>query len=206
MLPASHFWFTGSALFTIGSFALSAILGFLGIAAMTANYRRWVMAGYAAAFILFLIGWWQSAKQEEVSAKRDTDFESMQSDLSKIANSANVSLNQSASEIAAAVIKKIEPLQQQIDKLSNPPREILYRGGRVIARVAGINLDQAQQNIKFGAVSAEREIDFGGEFEFQWARIFCKSDSGKPSQSVGFGAVQTLTYSDVSCRTLGPRN
>jgi hypothetical protein len=53
-LPAFEFWFSGSALFTIGSFALFAVLGFVGIASMTENYRKWMISGYVVASILFV--------------------------------------------------------------------------------------------------------------------------------------------------------
>ena len=60
-LPAPHFWLAGSAFFTIGSFALFAILGFAGISRVSAAYRRWLVFGYIGAFVLFGLGWWQAA-------------------------------------------------------------------------------------------------------------------------------------------------
>jgi len=65
--PAPHFWFSGATLFTIGSFALFAFLGLLGIA-MSVTYRRWMIGGFIFASILFFLGWWQAAKQERDNA------------------------------------------------------------------------------------------------------------------------------------------
>jgi hypothetical protein len=124
MLPALQFWLTGSALFTIGSFALFAILGFAGIANMTANYRKLMIFGYVAASVLFLIGWWQTARQEEASAKRDGEYSQLQTTLGtlqaaikRIADSVNVKPDQSVSALADKIIEKlnsqIAPLQSR---------------------------------------------------------------------------------------------
>ena len=163
-----------------------------------------MIVGYTIAIILFFIGWWQTARQEEASAKRDADFTSIQSDLNKIANSANVSLNQSATEIAAAVIRKIEPLQRQVDKLSTRENDVLYQDGRAIARVAGISQDPAKTSVFFQAVTSEREIDFSKEIEPQNARMMCRSLNG-PSSIMSSGASQKITYYDVTCKINGPR-
>jgi hypothetical protein len=199
MLPSPHFWFTGSAFFTIGSFALFAVLGFVGIASMTVKYRKLMISGYVTAVILFSIGWLQAARQEEAAA--DT-----QSLLNKIANSADVSLNQSANEIAEAVIKKLEPLERQVDKLSNPPREndTLYQDNKSIGRVAGISLDDAKTIASFQAVTSERQLDFSKDMELQGARLSCSSTRG-PASIMSFGAAQTFTYVDVICKVLGAR-
>ncbi len=53
--PAPQFWFSGATLFTIGSFALFAFLGLLGIA-MSVTYRRWMIGGFIFASILFFLG------------------------------------------------------------------------------------------------------------------------------------------------------
>lgn len=211
MLPPLHFWFTGSALFTIGSFVLFAVLAFAGIASMTATYRKIMYFGYAAAFVLFLLGWWQSAQQEQASARRDTDFSQLQgtfsalrSAVNKIANSADVSLNQSADEIAKAVIARIQPLQKQVDTLSQRAPDELYQDGRPLARVAGMHLDDAKTIASFAAVTSDREIDFSKEIELQGARLACKSEHG-PNGIMSSGAMRAITYSDVICKVLGPR-
>jgi len=67
-IPEPHFWFTASPLFTIGSFALFAIVGFSGIARVSRTYRGILICGYIAAVILFLLGWWQAAQQEKAAA------------------------------------------------------------------------------------------------------------------------------------------
>jgi hypothetical protein len=71
-MPAPRFWFTGSAAFTMGSFALFAVLSFAGIANMSATYRKWLVSGYFVAIALFVVGWSQSARQEENTAALQT--------------------------------------------------------------------------------------------------------------------------------------
>ena len=97
MLPPFHFWFTGSALFTIGSFVLFAVLGFAGIAQMSATYRRLMIGGYIVAFVLGFLGWRQAAKQEQDSSVQQSQYsalqttlETLQSTLKRIADFANV--------------------------------------------------------------------------------------------------------------------
>lgn len=68
-LPSPHFWFTGSAFFTIGSFALFAILGFAGIASMSGRFRAWLIVGYCLAVGLFMVGWHTAANQERDNAE-----------------------------------------------------------------------------------------------------------------------------------------
>lgn len=202
-MPAAHFWFTGSALWTIGSFALFAILGFAGIANMTAAYRKIMFAGYALACVLFVLGWRQSAKQEEDSSRRDAEFSSFREAINKIAGSADVSLNQSANEIAKAVIAKLEPLRKEVEKLANPPRQadMLYQDNRPIARVAGVR--QNGTSVLFMVVSADHEIDFSKEMEIQQDRIMC--DKRDSNGSMGFGASVTINYPMVACHILGMR-
>jgi hypothetical protein len=211
MLPPLHFWFTGAAFFTIGSFALFAILGFAGIANMTERYRRLVIAGYAVACALFLIGWYQTAQQEQASALRDAEFSQMQDSFSalqtainKIANSADVSLNQSADQIAGAVIARIQPLQKQVETLSKRPDDELYQDGLPLARVAGVAVNDSKTAASFQAVTAGHQIDFSKELELQGARLSCASAQG-PSSVMTFGASQSYTYLDVICKVLGPR-
>lgn len=208
-LPEPHFWFTGSALFTIGSFALFAILGFAGIAVGIANvsatWRRVMIFGYVGAFILFFLGWWQSAEQEKLSAQRDIQFSQFESALNKNAGSANVSLNQSATEIAAAVIAKLEPLQRQIERLSRRPNDELYQDGMPLARIARPYLNAEKTIVSFAAVTSNRIIDFSREIELQGVRLACTSKTGQPSSYVLDGANGSFTYTDVTCNILGPR-
>jgi hypothetical protein len=134
MLPAFGFWFSGSALFTIGSFALFAVLGFVGIASMKENYRKWMISGYVVASILFVLGWWQTARQEEASANVTTTLGTLQSTLKRIADSANLTANQSvaslANEIIAKLNSKLAPLQPrnlaplEISKLEAAARDV----------------------------------------------------------------------------------
>ncbi len=107
MLPSPHFWFAGSALWTIGSFVLFAILGFAGIAQMTAAYRKLMYFGYAAAFVLFFLGWWQSAKQEESGASRDADFSALKAAIGKIADAVKINQVGSAQELAKEILKRL---------------------------------------------------------------------------------------------------
>jgi hypothetical protein len=120
MLPAFEFWFSGSALFTIGSFALFATLGFVGIASMTENYRKWMIFGYVVASFLFILGWWQTARQEEASAHLNTTLGTLQSTLKRIAESANVTSTQSVESLADEIIAK---LNSKIAPL--PPRNLI---------------------------------------------------------------------------------
>jgi hypothetical protein len=203
-MPALHYWFTGSAFFTIGSFALFAILGFAGIERMSATYRRMMFFGYAVACGLFLLGWWQAAQQEQASAGRDTEFSIVESAIKKIAGSADVSLNQSADQIAAAVIAKLQPLQKQVDTLSQRAPDELYQGGIPLGRVAGMMLNDAKTAASFKVVTADRQIDFGQEIELQGARLSCSSIHG-PSAIMSFGANQAFTYTDMTCKVIGPR-
>lgn len=211
-LPGPHFWFSGSALFTIGSFALFAILGFAGIAHMSATYRRWMISGYVAALVLFVLGWWQSAQQEAASAQRDKQLGEVQSTLStlqaalnKIANSAAVSLNQSADQIAAAVIAKMEPLQKQVESLSRRAPDEIYQDGFAIGRIGGMALNETKTMATFKVVTTNREINFSRELELQGVRLSCSSSSNGPSSVMSFGASQSFTYLNVTCNVIGPR-
>ena len=183
-MPAFHFWFSGPALFSIGSFALFAILGFGGIASMTRTYRNLMLVGYGFACILFFLGWWQSAKQEESSSHRDTDFSQVQTAINKIAGSANVSLNQSATEIASAVISKLEPLQKQVERLSRRADDALYQDGIQVGRVGGISLDESKTVASLGLVTADRDLDFNKDFELQNARMRCDPAQSSSSMSL----------------------
>ncbi len=204
MFPPLHFWFTGSALFTIGSFVLFAVLGFAGIASMTETYRRIMYFGYFVASVLFVLGWWQSAEQEKASAKRDFDFAVVQTAIQKIANTANVSLNQSADQIASAVIEKIEPLQKQVEGLSHRAPDELYQNDIPLGRVGGMTLDDTKTLASFKVVTSNREIDFSQAIELQSAKLSCSSAHG-PSAVMSFGANQSFTYTDVTCKVLGAR-
>jgi hypothetical protein len=68
-IPTLHFWLTGSAVYTMGSFVLFAGLGFAGVTSVTARYRKIMVCAYVAAFVLFILGCWQTAQQEQASAE-----------------------------------------------------------------------------------------------------------------------------------------
>lgn len=230
-LPAAHFWFSGSAIYTSASFVLFAILGFVGIANMAKTYRKLMYFSYAAAFVLFLLGWWQSASQERTSAnqasaatvlqaqvtsitesnrKQEVQLETvanqnstLQATLSKIANAANLNPNQSADQIANAVIAKLEPLEKQVEALSARPPDELYQNGIDVGRVAGIMVDRSNGTVSFQQFSSSRDIDFDKEIELQHARLRCPE-----SQSHGYsvsGAMRTTNYGPMTCTILGRR-
>jgi hypothetical protein len=203
--PAPHFWFTGSAFFTLGSFALFAILGFAGVASMTAAYRNWMIFGYMAALALFFIGWWQAARQEEASAKRDVDFASIQLVLNKIASSANVSLNQSATEIASAVIKKIEPLQKQVDRLTNPPRDPdgLYQLGRLVGNVSAAIENRALGQVQFGKIAVQES--FNAKVPFDYRDLQLRIVKTGSSAGGGVPGSMILNVFDVTAEIIGTR-
>jgi hypothetical protein len=115
--PALHFWFTGSAFFTIGSFALFAVLGFAGIARVTGTYRGVLICGYVAAFILFLLGWWQAAQQEQAAA-RTADL------LAGIAHP-----NTPPPDVKLLFIYPNEPALILSNNTDTPAKEVLYSFG-----------------------------------------------------------------------------
>lgn len=220
MLPAPQFWFTGSALFTIGSFALFAILGFAGIASMTASYRNVMIFGYVAAFILFLIGWWQAARQEETSAKRDGEYSQLQTSLGTlqetlkhIADSANINPNQSAQALADEIIKRLSPLKEglettkkEVDRLVNPPREGngLYQDNKMVGTAINPIIDRKNSVVSFQVIASAPNLDTASQFEFK-DMILMYVKSGAVSEQTSMGVVTRRDYAQVVCRIVGVR-
>jgi hypothetical protein len=95
-MPSLSYWFATSALFNVGSFVLFAILGFAGVASMTARYRGFMIAGYVVAFVLFILCWWQAARQEE-AADIDRDV------IKKIAAVLGADEKQSSTSLAVKI-------------------------------------------------------------------------------------------------------
>ena len=69
VFPALRYWITPSTVFTMGGFALLAILAFVGFAVMNKRSRTFLIGGYVLATFIFLIGCWQAARQEQVAAE-----------------------------------------------------------------------------------------------------------------------------------------
>jgi hypothetical protein len=229
MLPPPHFWFTGAALFLAGSFAFTVLVGLIGIRQMISN--RIFMVLLIVAAVLSALAWRTAAKQaededaqqanaatlsgqlttitasnkkqEEQLAKVATQNSELQGILAKIAGAADVSLNQSANEIAAAVIAKIEPLQKEVEALSKRPSDELYQDGLPLGKIVGLNLNADKTIASFQAIGTERLIDFGKEVELQGARLSCNSVG--PTGFLRMGITVQYTYSNVTCKVLGPR-
>jgi hypothetical protein len=111
-----QYLFTGSAVFVAGGFALSAILGFLGVANMRSNYPAFMIAGYLVAVILFGMGWWTSAKQEEKNAKSDQENFELKNDIRDIKRVViGVETQENATEITPeAILATLEAQRKAI--------------------------------------------------------------------------------------------
>ena len=69
VFPPLRYWMTPSTVFTMGGFALFAILAFAGLAVMNKRSRTLLIGGYVLATFIFLIGCWQAARQGQVAAE-----------------------------------------------------------------------------------------------------------------------------------------
>jgi hypothetical protein len=134
---------------------------------------------------------------QQKNARHDSD--AVKELLSTIADAVKVDRNLPASTLTNEVLRRLE-------KLENPPRQndFLYQDGQPIARVAGINIDQTTATVSFQVVTAERMIDFSKQIELQRLRILCSSPKG-PQSVMSFGAAQSFTYADVTCKAVGRR-
>jgi hypothetical protein len=114
--PAAHFWFSGTALFLACSFVFTVLIGLIGIKKMISRPTFWILIAFA--LVLSGLAWRTAAQQQSDEVENNAKITKMQATLDKIANSANVSPNQSVDDIATAVIAKFQPLQKQVDALS----------------------------------------------------------------------------------------
>jgi hypothetical protein len=67
--PPVQFWITPSTEFTMGGFALFAILAFTGVANMNKRFRPLLTGVYVLAALPLLIGCLQAARQEQAAAE-----------------------------------------------------------------------------------------------------------------------------------------
>jgi hypothetical protein len=121
-MPMLHSWFSGAALFAAWSFAFSAVFGFLGVRDLLEKYHRWAIAAYLSALILFGLGWYEAAKQEDsleqsnrvfaVLGRIPGEFDKM-SDLLKVLP--NLQQNAQAWKTASQIL---EQYQRQLSAIS----------------------------------------------------------------------------------------
>jgi hypothetical protein len=142
--------------------------------------------------------------QEEQLAKLASQNTELQNNLAKIANAANLNPNQSADKIAAAVIAKIEPLQKQVDILSQRPKDTLYQDNLPIGRAARWAINDDHTLVTLQGLATTQELDFSKDMEMQGLRLSCNSPTGVEG-ILGIGTVHQFQYGDTFCKVLGPR-
>lgn len=107
-LPAIEYWVHEPSLFTAGSFALFAALGFAGIAAMTEAHRKMIYLGYGVAVVLFFLGWWQTAVQEEKSDLQNQEYSTLVGSLKKVLDLG------AGQQSLSAIVTALKTAQQQV--------------------------------------------------------------------------------------------
>jgi hypothetical protein len=100
-MPAFQYWLSVPALFLAGSFALTVVLAFIGINNMISTER--IVALLGVSLLLMLVGWMSAAKQEEQSAKRDTDAAAMRDAIKSIAATLGIGGYASVDDLKARV-------------------------------------------------------------------------------------------------------
>ncbi|MGH7456000.1 MAG: hypothetical protein ACRENG_31895 [bacterium] len=96
-MPGLQYWFSGTALFLPVSFAITVVIGLVGIKDMISG--KWIISLMVLSFIVTLIAWYTAAKQEKESAE-------LGASIKRIADYVNINSNQSAQALADEILKK----------------------------------------------------------------------------------------------------
>jgi hypothetical protein len=102
-MPQLRYWFTGSVLWLLASFALNIILALIGIRPMIPDKIFFFLFG--VVLLVMFIGWWATAREGAASAKRDEKLDTLQAtldlikgDLPTLDNSATKNISQLSNE------------------------------------------------------------------------------------------------------------
>lgn len=108
-MPSFSFWLSGAALFLAGSFAFTVVVGLIGIRELV--QRRTFAAFVLVAIILSGLAWYTAAAQEQTS-------KALGDSLNSIADYAKISKTQSAQSLADAIIRRLAPMERQVNTLT----------------------------------------------------------------------------------------
>jgi hypothetical protein len=164
------------------------------------NRARWIVRGGLIAFGVFVSV--ITAIQQKYAREETTQIKSL---LGTIADAVKIGPRGSAQELATEIIRKIQPLQEQVDRLSRRESDTLYLDGLPAGRVAGMTLDDTKTVATFEVVTTARPFDFSKTYEFQNQKTLCSSPQQQPTAIATMGANQSFTYTNVTCKAIGPR-
>ncbi len=171
------------------------------------NRARWGF--FAITGIVALLAFWSGQRSSHFFENLSMDIKNVQSQMTRIAEAANVDPSQSANILADKIIAKLNSFQRQLNQtnsnvaaLQNPPHAAdgIYFDNQMVAKVAGIT-NPVDSNFVIPVLTSPVPFDFSKIVLFQWAVIRC-SPSGASSFTQQ-GADTRYSYWNVHCSTIG---